>query len=83
MPFIKTIPPKKATGETARVYEQMAELSGIEDRVPKVVQVFSLKPASMRRMMRNWELALWMGDEPRDLREMMGAAVSRLNRCGY
>jgi hypothetical protein len=83
MPFIKTIPPDKATGETARVYQYMAEVAGLENKVPKIVQVFSLRPASMRRMIRNWELALWVGDEPRAVREMVGAAVSRLNQCQY
>lgn len=83
MTFIRTIPPKEATGETADVYRYMAEVGGLADRVPKVVQAFSLRPASMKRMIRNWELGQWVGDEPRDMREMVGSAVSRLNRCAY
>ena len=52
MAFIKTIPPGKATGEAAEVYNYMAEVSGI-GMVAKIVQIFSLRPASMRRMIRH------------------------------
>ncbi len=83
MAFIKTIPPNKATGETKRVYQYMSKVGGSVLKVPKVVQAFSLRPDSMRRMIRNWELGMWVGDEPRQMREMVGAAVSRLNGCRY
>ena len=83
MSFIRTIPPNRATGETKDVYRYMAEVGGSADKVPKIVQAFSLRPDSMRRMIRSWELGMWMGDEPRDMREMTGAAVSRLNSCRY
>ncbi len=53
------------------------------DLVAGVVQVFSLRPASMRRMIRSWELAMWVGDVPRADRELVAAAVSRLNDCHY
>ena len=52
MAFIKTIPPGKANGEAAEVYNYMAEVSGI-GMVAKIVQIFSLRPASMRRMIRH------------------------------
>ena len=58
MPFIKTIPPAKASGETAEVYDYMAEVSGSR-MVAKIVQIFSLCPDSMRRMIRQWELTMW------------------------
>jgi len=51
--------------------------------VAGVVQVFSLRPASMRRMIRSWELAMWVGGVPRANRELVAAAVSRLNDCHY
>jgi alkylhydroperoxidase family enzyme len=82
MPSIKTIPPSKATGETAEVYRYMAEMGGIS-RVAKIVQMFSLRPGSMRRMIRTWELTMWMGKEPRTTRELVAVAVSRLNDCHY
>ena len=83
MSFIQMITPNKATGETKEVYRYMAEVGGSDKRVPKIVQAFSLRPGSMRRMIRFWELGMWMGNEPREMREMIGAAVSRLNSCRY
>ena len=82
MAYIATVPPAGATGEAAEVYEYMRQVGGI-DPVTKIVQVFSLRPASMRRMIRTWELSNWVGDEPRRTRELVAAAVSRLNNCHY
>jgi hypothetical protein len=82
MAFIATVPPGKAAGETADVYRYMAEVAGAP-MVAKIVQLFSLRPASMRAMIRGWELGMWAGDEPRPMRELVGAAVSRLNVCHY
>ena len=82
MPFIATIPPSQARGETAEVYAALRRMSG-SGLVAQVVQVFSLRPASMRRMIRSWELAMWAGEEPRARRELVAAAVSRLNDCHY
>ena len=65
MPFIQIIPPKKATGETKKVYEYMAKVGGLSKAIPKIVQIFSLRPESMKRMIRIWELGMWIGDEPR------------------
>ncbi len=83
MSFIHMIPPDKATDETKDVYRYMAEVGGSDKKVPKIVQAFSLRPGSMRKMIRSWELGMWIGDEPREMREMIGAAVSRLNSCRY
>ena len=82
MAFIDVIAPNKATGETAEVYRYMSQVSG-SDMVAKIVQVFSLRPSAMRMMIRRWELAMWMGDESRQMREMLAAAVSRFNNCHY
>ena len=82
MAFIKTISPGKATGETREVYKYMAEVAG-NDMVAKIVQIFSLRPASMKRMIRQWELAMWKGATPRQERELAAAAVSRFNNCHY
>jgi alkylhydroperoxidase family enzyme len=82
MPHVRTIPPSHATGDTAQAYEYMRQVGGI-DPVTGIVQVFSLRPASMRRMIRTWELSNWAGEEPRRTRELVAAAVSRLNNCDY
>ena len=82
MVYIRTVPPSRARGDTAEAYEYMRQVGGI-DRVTRIVQVFSLRPGSMRRMIRTWELSNWAGDEPRRMRELVAAAVSRLNKCHY
>ena len=82
MAHIATVLPARATGDTAEAYQELRRMSGSR-RVAQVVQVFSLRPASMRRMIRAWELAMWAGDEPRASRELVAAAVSRLNDCHY
>jgi alkylhydroperoxidase family enzyme len=92
MPFIETIAPQHAKHETAAVYQYMGQVgSGVSEatdaklpaRIAQLVQLFSIKSASMRRMIRLWELAMWTGTEPRDKRELIAAVVSRLNNCGY
>lgn len=82
MARIKTIPPRKATGETRKAYDYLAEVAG-SGMVAKIVQIFSLRPASMTRMIRQWELTMWKGNVPRHSRELIAAAVSRLNNCHY
>ena len=82
MAFIKTIPPGEASGETAQAYRYMRQVGGA-DAVAKIVQAFSLRPESMRRMIRSWELTMWCGSEPRQNKELLAAAVSRVNDCHY
>ncbi len=84
MPFIRTISPKQAGPELAEVYRYMGEVGGAaEGPVANIVRMFSLRPDSMRRMIRTWELALWYGNEPRTTKETVASAVSRLNDCHY
>ena len=82
MAHIATVPPARATGETADVYRYMRQVGGA-GLVANIVRLFSLRPASMRRMIRTWELCMWVGDEPRAMRELTAATVSRLNDCHY
>ena len=83
MSFIQMIPPGKATGETKEVYQYLIRVSGTGLTAPKIVQAFSLRAGSLRRMIRLWELGMWVGKEPRSNREWVGATVSRLNSCRY
>jgi len=83
MAFIETISPRRATGETAQVYGYMAEVGGSDDMVARIVQMFSLRAGSMRRMIRSWDLTMWSGEEPRSHRELVAATVSRFNECDY
>ena len=58
MPFIQTIPPKRATGELAQVYKAFAEKFG-SNMIANIIQVVSLKPASVTRAARSFELSQW------------------------
>jgi alkylhydroperoxidase family enzyme len=83
MAFIRVIPPRAAAGDTAAVYRYMSEVLGGFDRAARIVQLFSLRAGSMRRMVRSWELAMWCGEEPRAERELVASMISRLNDCHY
>jgi hypothetical protein len=82
MAYIQIISPGKATGETAEVYKQSSRMSD-SALIPKIVQLFSLRPASMQMMLRKFELTMWAGNVSRQSRELVAAAVSRFNNCDY
>jgi hypothetical protein len=83
MAYIATISPRQATGDLGAAYRELAGMLGGDRFIARVVQVFSLRAGSMRRMMRGWEIAMWMGSEPRARRELLASLVSRLNDCHY
>lgn len=68
--------------ELRAVHTYMHEVGGL-GLTANIMRMFSLRPASMRRMIRTWELSMWMGDEPRTTRELVAATVSRINQCVY
>jgi hypothetical protein len=82
MAYVWVVPPSQATGELGDAYRYMRQVGGV-GMIANIVRLFSLRPGSMRRMIRTWELSNWVGSEPRTTREMVGAAVSRLNDCHY
>lgn len=82
MAYIATVSPARAEGELREAYRYMTQVGG-SGLVARVVQLFSLRPASLRRMVRAWELTMWVGDGPRAMRETVAAAVSRVNDCHY
>ncbi|MGD2270963.1 MAG: carboxymuconolactone decarboxylase family protein [Desulfobacterales bacterium] len=82
MAYIEIIPPGRATEETAEAYNLAVRVT--QSRlIPKIVQIFSLRPATMRMMIRKFELTMWSGNVPRQFRELVAAAVSRCNNCHY
>ncbi len=82
MAFIQVIPRRKAKGEFAQAYKMLENVIGGK-MVPKIVEVFSLRPASMERMIGLWNLSMWVGDIDRKESEMVAVLVSRLNNCHY
>ncbi len=83
MPFIRTIPPRQARGALREAYGTLRGVTGVAAPAAGIVQLFSLHPAAVRRMVRSWQLSMWTGGAPRALRETLAAAVSRLNSCHY
>jgi len=82
MSFIATVPPSRADAEVAAAYQDLYRVAG--GRIPgRIFQVVSLRPSTMVRFIRNWELALWISDESRRNREMMAVAVALLATCDY
>ena len=82
MTFISTVPPRKAKEQVAEIYRYTKTTTRFR-KMPNVVQVFSLRPETMRRVVREWELSMVIGDEPRAMRELTAVIVSRLNGCHY
>ena len=82
MAWIRTLSPSEGGPELEAVHAYMRKVGGTP-LVARIVRVFSLRPASMRRMIRTWELAMWTGPEPRAVRELTAAVVSRINQCVY
>lgn len=82
MSFIASVPPSRADADVAAAYRYLGRVAG--SRIPaRIFRVFSLRPSTMVRFIRNWELALWLGTEPRPTREMVAVAVSSLATCVY
>ena len=82
MAFIRVLSPAEGGADLAAAHAYMREVGG-SSTVANVVRLFSQRPSSMRRMIRTWELAMWMGEEPRPIRELVAAMVSRINQCVY
>ena len=82
MSFIATTPPSRATAEGKAAYRYMYRVAG--GWIPgNIFKTFGLRPATMTRYIRDWEVAMWSCDEPRRTRELVAAATSRLARCDY
>jgi hypothetical protein len=82
MPFIETLSRSRAGAELAEAYRYLDRVAGT--RIPgKIFELFGLRPSTMTRYIRNWELAMWACAEPRRNRELVAVAVSRLATCEY
>jgi hypothetical protein len=81
--FIRVVSPRDAGPETAEAYDYLRQVLGGFGRTARIVQMFSLRAGSMRRMVRSWELSMWCGEAPRAKRELLAAVISRLNDCHY
>lgn len=82
MSYIHTATLAEGGPDLKAVHAYMHEVGGL-GVTANIMRMFSLRPASMRRMIRTWELGMWMGEEPRATRELVAAMVSRINQCVY
>jgi len=82
MPFVSTVPPARATPELKKAYRYVYRVAGVW--IPgNIFRVFSQRPSTMARYVRDWEVAMWACQEPRRNRELVAVAASRLARCEY
>jgi len=82
MAWIEVIPPGRATGRLAALYELVASADG---HVDAILQVHSLRPRTLEAHLALYKATLHSrpnGLSPRE-RELVGAVVSRLNGCDY
>jgi alkylhydroperoxidase family enzyme len=81
MAFIRTVPPKDATGTLKRQYDAATKRAG---GIANVVSVQSLNPPVMAASLRLYEsLMLGRSSLTRAVREMIAVVVSRKNDCFY
>jgi AhpD family alkylhydroperoxidase len=78
MAYIRHIPPSEACGRLAHVYRDIREEA---PRVPRLLQVFSLRPETMESIHRHWVSAMWVGRVPRKTKELMAVVVSKALKC--
>ncbi len=81
MPFIRTIAPEEATGETKRLYDQAIARAG---RVFNIIGIQGLNPQAMEASIRLYEaIMIKKGPLRRAIREMLAVVVSRELECFY
>ncbi|MDQ3205681.1 MAG: peroxidase-related enzyme [Pseudomonadota bacterium] len=81
MSWIEEIPPAAAQGELRALYDELERKRG---KVANILQVHSLRPASMQAHLALYmELMFAPGGLSRKQREIIAVVVSRENRCDY
>lgn len=80
MAFIRHIPPASADGRLAQVYR---EIRSEVPRVPNLMQVFSLRPATMEGIYSSWMATMWTGQVARRTKELAAVAVSKSASSAY
>jgi len=82
MPYIRVIPPDKASGRLARIYERVTGPGG---QVDNVLQIHSLRPHTLEGHMALYKAVLHhpRNKLPHWFLEAIGVRVSLLNDCDY
>ena len=84
MPYIRTVPPSRATGKLKEIYESGAGPSAARGKVSMIRQVQSLKPDVLAAW-RALDVGVMRGESriTRRQREMIATVVSATNKCSY
>jgi 4-carboxymuconolactone decarboxylase len=81
MSFIKPITEQEATGETARIYEQLRP--NFKNKVPNWFQSQGARPDVMQAEMDLFGAVFSDGALPRRLKEQVGLVVADINHSSY
>jgi uncharacterized peroxidase-related enzyme len=79
---LQPIPEHEATGEAARVYEEIRETLGIVF-VPNFFKTLANSPTALRATWEAYRNVSWRGNVPTVLKEMMFVAISAARKCHY
>ena len=82
MAQLKPIPEHEASGEAARVYEEIRETLGIVF-VPNFFKTLANSPTALRATWEAYRNVSWRGNVPTVLKEMMFVAISAARKCHY
>lgn len=82
MAQLKPIPEHEASGEAARVYEEIRETLGIVF-VPNFFKTLANSPTALRATSEAYRNVSWRGNVPTVLKEMMFVAISAARKCHY
>lgn len=84
MPYIRVIPPAKATGRLKEIYESGSGPSADRGRVSMIRQVQSLN-VDVLSAWRAIDVGIMRGESrlTRRQREMIATVVSATNKCSY
>jgi hypothetical protein len=79
---IRIVPESEATGDTARIYQEMRAYFGIPT-VPDIFKLVSLRPDFLRVLMDGYLAMFDGGMLPDRVKQMIAAIVSKTNSCSY
>ena len=81
-PRIRIVQESEATGETARLYQEMREYFRLP-MVPDIFKLASLRPDFLQVLQDGYMAMFDRGMLPDRVKQMIATVVSRTNSCSY
>ena len=82
-PRIRIVQESEATGETAKIYDEIRSVFGFP-MVPDIMKLVSTRPDFLRVLLDGYKAMFTTGGHlPRDVKEMIATVVSKANSCTY